>query len=146
MSNLELGVIFVGICMGVVIGLIIGVVISFDAIDTRHKYNKAIPVCEVIIPRNQNCELVISAKPNACDLVSKTMSKFKQYRRRQIAELREYVEGETLIRVSISAEDLVAGSPQLGDMVARNPKNHKDQWLVAKQYFEDNFEIVEQGE
>jgi hypothetical protein len=28
----------------------------------------------------------------------------------------------------------------LGDMIARNPKNHSDQWLVAKQYFEDNFE------
>jgi uncharacterized protein YozE (UPF0346 family) len=25
-------------------------------------------------------------------------------------------------------------------MIARNPKNHDDQWLVAKQYFEDNFE------
>lgn len=21
-----------------------------------------------------------------------------------------------------------------------NPKNHKDQWLVAKEYFNDNFE------
>ena len=27
-------------------------------------------------------------------------------------------------------------------MIARNPKNHDDQWLVAKQYFEDNFEEV----
>jgi len=25
-------------------------------------------------------------------------------------------------------------------MIARNPKNHNDKWLVAKQYFEDNFE------
>jgi hypothetical protein len=25
-------------------------------------------------------------------------------------------------------------------MIARNPKNHNDQWLIAKQYFEDNFE------
>jgi uncharacterized protein YozE (UPF0346 family) len=25
-------------------------------------------------------------------------------------------------------------------MIARNPKNHDDQWLVAKQYFENNFE------
>jgi hypothetical protein len=42
--------------------------------------------------------------------------------------------------VSISVEDDLAGSPKLGDMIARNPKNHKDQWLVAKQYFTDNFE------
>jgi len=24
-------------------------------------------------------------------------------------------------------------------MIARNPKNHADQWLVAAQYFKDNF-------
>lgn len=27
-------------------------------------------------------------------------------------------------------------------MIARNPKNHEDQWLVAKKYFEDNFEEI----
>jgi hypothetical protein len=25
-------------------------------------------------------------------------------------------------------------------MIARNPKNHADQWLVAAKYFADNFE------
>ena len=35
-----------------------------------------------------------------------------------------------------------AGSPKEGDMIARNPKNHADQWLVAAQYFADNFEPV----
>ncbi len=44
--------------------------------------------------------------------------------------------------VSISAEDLKSGSPKLGDMIARNPKNHNDQWLVAAAYFADNFEPV----
>ena len=68
------------------------------------------------------------------------MSDFKKYRRKQIAELRDYVQGESLRGVSISDEDKKAGSPTTGDMIARNPKNHKDQWLVAKQYFEDNFE------
>lgn len=71
------------------------------------------------------------------------MSKFKQYRRKQIAELRPYVKGEQLNdRVSISAADKENGSPKEGDMIARNPKNHKDQWLVAEQYFKDNFEKV----
>ena len=67
---------------------------------------------------------------------------FTQYRRKQIAELRPYVAGESLEGVSISVEDVKAGSPKVGDMIARNPKNHADQWLVAKQYFEDNFEAV----
>lgn len=72
------------------------------------------------------------------------MSEFKQYRRKQIAELRPYQAGEILSeRVSVSQADKEAGSPKIGDMIARNPKNHEDQWLVAKQYFEDNFESVD---
>ena len=70
------------------------------------------------------------------------MSEFKQYRRKQIAELRPFEEGEVLEGVSISQPDKDAGSPKVGDMIARNPKNHDDEWLVAKQYFEDNFEPV----
>jgi hypothetical protein len=68
------------------------------------------------------------------------MSTFTQYRRKQIAELRPYVPGEDVFHVSISAEDEKVGSPKLGDMIARNPKNHADQWLVAAKYFADNFE------
>jgi len=71
------------------------------------------------------------------------MKEFKQYRRKQIAELREYEEGEVLDnRVSISQADLDNGSPKVGDMIARNPKNHDDQWLVAQNYFKDNFEPI----
>jgi hypothetical protein len=81
------------------------------------------------------------------------MSEFKQYRRKQIAELRPYVLNEDMtnatagfeaggVRISISDEDLKAGSPKLGDMIARNPKNHADQWLVAAKYFADNFEAL----
>ncbi|MBL7765863.1 MAG: hypothetical protein JNJ58_07215 [Chitinophagaceae bacterium] len=69
------------------------------------------------------------------------MPAFKKYKRKQIAEMRPYVEGEQLSdRVSISQSDKEAGSPKVGDMIARNPKNHEDQWLVAKEYFEENFE------
>src|SRR5262249_61766527 len=70
------------------------------------------------------------------------MSEFQKYCRKQIAELRPYVVGEELCGISISDADLVAGSPKAGDMIARNPKNHADQWLVAAQYFADNFEPV----
>jgi hypothetical protein len=70
------------------------------------------------------------------------MSDFKQYRRKQIAELRPYVPGEALDGVSISQVDRDTGSPKVGDMIARNPKNHGDQWLVSAQYFADNFEPI----
>jgi len=67
-------------------------------------------------------------------------SKFEQYTRTNVAEMRPYVPGETLAaNISISSEDKLKGSPKIGDMIARNPKNHEDQWLVAAEYFKDNF-------
>lgn len=71
------------------------------------------------------------------------MGEFKQYRRKQIAELRPYEESEDLSGVSISYSDRLNGSPKLGDMIARNPKNHDDKWLVSAQYFVDNFEAMD---
>lgn len=85
------------------------------------------------------------------------MTEFTKYRRTQVAEMRPVTDydvdvynkhagelivmnEERVVNVSISVEDLANGSPKSGDMIARNPKNHNDQWLVAKQYFEDNFE------
>jgi len=68
------------------------------------------------------------------------MAEFTNYRRKQIAELRPYAVGEDISYVALSPEDAKAGSPKPGDMIARNPKNHADQWLVAAQYFADNFE------
>jgi hypothetical protein len=70
------------------------------------------------------------------------MTEFTQYRRKQIAELTPWIEGFDMSRVSVSVPDEEAGSPKAGDMIARNPKNHDDQWLVAAAYFADNFEPV----
>lgn len=65
---------------------------------------------------------------------------FKQYRRTQIAEMTPWHIGFNMSGVSISKPDQENGSPKEGDMIARNPKNHNDVWLVAAQYFADNFE------
>lgn len=67
---------------------------------------------------------------------------WKQYKRKGLSEMKPYVEGEVLENVSISPEDLANGSPKVGDMIARNPKNHADQWLVAEKYFNENLEEV----
>lgn len=67
---------------------------------------------------------------------------FKQYRRKQIAELAKWESGFDMRLVSVSVEDQLAGSPKEGDMIAQNPKNHRDQWLVAETYFKDNFEEI----
>ena len=68
------------------------------------------------------------------------MTEFRQYRRTQIAEMVPWVPDFNMEHVSVSAADRQAGSPKQGDMIARNPKNHADQWLVSAQYFADNFE------
>jgi hypothetical protein len=65
---------------------------------------------------------------------------FKTYRKKS-GELRPYVTGEDMAGISVSHVDAANGSPKEGDMIARNPVNHDDQWLVAKQYFTDNFEV-----
>lgn len=72
------------------------------------------------------------------------MSEFKKYRRTNIAEMRpylkgEYIRGSGIQGVSVSNED---NPEEDRGMIARNPENHKDQWYVAKKYFEDNFELV----
>lgn len=67
---------------------------------------------------------------------------YKKYRRISIAEMVPYCLGWSMKGVSISEPDRAAGSPKEGDMIARNPDNHEDKWLVAKAYFEKNFEEV----
>ena len=68
------------------------------------------------------------------------MAEFQRYRRSQVAELRPYVPGEAMANISVAPVDTANGSPKEGDMIARNPANHEDQWLVAAEYFSVNFE------
>lgn len=68
---------------------------------------------------------------------------FKKYQRKGLSEMRPYVKGEDISSISVSKED----NPEedMG-MIARNPKNHEDQWYVARKYFEDNLELAEKVE
>ena len=70
------------------------------------------------------------------------MIEFKQYCRKQIAELAEWTPDMDMAGVSISKADADSGSPKAGDMIARNPANHEDRWLVANAYFAENFKPV----
>jgi hypothetical protein len=69
-----------------------------------------------------------------------SQEQWKQYKRKGLSEMRPYITGEDITNISISQPDTENGSPKEGDMIARNPKNHSDKWLVAKKYFEDNLE------
>ena len=65
------------------------------------------------------------------------------YRRKQLSQLRPYVAGESMEGISVSEADARTGSPKAGDMIARNPKNHADRWLVEAQFFAANFELTD---
>jgi hypothetical protein len=69
-------------------------------------------------------------------------TKYKRYRRTQIAEMADWEPGFDMMGVSVSRADASNGSPNTGDKIARNPANHEDRWLVAKAYFEANFEAL----
>ena len=81
------------------------------------------------------CELAAKSKVNVD-------GSWKQYKRKGLSEMRPFVEGEDVSSISISEPDKANGSPKAGDMIARNPKNYEDQWLVAEVYFNDNLEIA----
>jgi len=62
---------------------------------------------------------------------------FRQYRKKQIAEMRPYIDGEDISRINVG--DV---SPKVGDFVARDPENHSDQWLVSASFFKANYEPI----
>lgn len=67
-------------------------------------------------------------------------AEWQQYKRKGLSEMRPWKSGDDMTGISVSEPDKFNGSPKPGDMIARNPKNHADQWLVAAKYFEDNLE------
>ena len=70
------------------------------------------------------------------------MPEFRQYRKKQIAYMRPYESGEDMSKISVSQPDAANGSPQVGDMIAVNPSNNEDKWLVSAKFFADNYESI----
>lgn len=85
------------------------------------------------------------------------MTEFKPFKRKEIRlsfltpiteeDIKEFkengfirVKGSEFFNVSISNADIEGGSPKIGDVIAVNPKKRIDQWLIAEEYFENNFE------
>ncbi len=64
---------------------------------------------------------------------------FRKFKRREHAELRPYEDSMDMAGVSVSRADRNNGSPRKGDMIARNPDDHSDQWLVAGKFFRKNY-------
>ena len=76
-------------------------------------------------------------------------SEWKRYKRTAIAEMRRYLPGDRHMGEPISVSDvdmpIVEAIDELyippSGFVARNPANHNDQWYVAQEYAEANFDL-----
>lgn len=70
------------------------------------------------------------------------MDVWKEYKLKCRYEMRPYVNGENMKGIHVSQQNAQIGCPKEGDMIARNPKQHSDQFLVAKKEFEENLELA----
>jgi len=66
------------------------------------------------------------------------------FRKKGSLEIEPWKPGQDMARVSVSPSDHDNGSPKAGDMIATNPKNADDKWLINAQYFAENYEPVEE--
>jgi len=64
------------------------------------------------------------------------------YTKRSFQELIPWEDNMPMDLVSISEADKKNGSPKHGDMIAFNPKDATDIWLVAEKFFNDNYVYV----
>ena len=64
----------------------------------------------------------------------------KLYRKKGTIEAERWQPGIDMEGVNISHADKDAGHPKDGDMVARDPENEKDRWLISADYFRRHYE------
>lgn len=72
-------------------------------------------------------------------------NKVKHYIKKQIQPMCPWCESTDMTLVSVSQTDKDNGSPKHGDMIAFNPQNLTDRWLVAERFFLDNYEEAERN-
>ena len=68
----------------------------------------------------------------------------KYYRKKELQPLFPWTPDLPMGLVSISEADKANGSPKKGDMIAYNPKEPTDFWLVAEKFFIDNYIFVKE--
>lgn len=64
----------------------------------------------------------------------------KYYRKKDLQPMFPWDSEVDMFYVSVSEADRMGGSPKDGDMIAYNPSNPNDKWLVAQKFFDENYE------
>jgi hypothetical protein len=62
-----------------------------------------------------------------------------KYIKKTQQELIPWTKDMSMDLISVSEADKNNGSPKTGDMIAFNPKDETDMWLVSEQFFKDNY-------
>ena len=66
----------------------------------------------------------------------------RYYRKKELQPMMPYEPGMSMGGVSVSEEDKSNGSPREGDMIAFNPLNPRDMWLVSEKFLNENYVFV----
>lgn len=64
----------------------------------------------------------------------------KNYRKKNVQPMMPWEPDMSMALVSVSEADKANGSPKLGDMIAVNQNDSTDMWLVAEEFFKENYE------
>lgn len=64
---------------------------------------------------------------------------WKTYRKRALTQLRPWTPEDPH---QPNAAQIAEGSPKVGDMIARDPGNPQDEWLITEKFFKDNYDLV----
>lgn len=63
----------------------------------------------------------------------------KNYTKKNLQKMMPWEPDMPMALVSISIADQENGSPKHGDMIAINPDDETDMWLVAEKFFKENY-------
>jgi hypothetical protein len=67
---------------------------------------------------------------------------FVYYSRITMVEMRPYVAGEDMTNIYVDVVYADKGHPKEGDMIARNPKDRDELWLITGESFAVDFESL----
>lgn len=112
-----------------------------------------IPPCDCVSPVGEDTRpkdwvklgLSPSTKVENWPLINKYVPEkqmIKLYYKTAVQPMYPWEPGELMDLVSVSAADASNGSPKEGDMIAYNPENRTDVWLVAAEFFKLNYELI----
>lgn len=67
----------------------------------------------------------------------------ENYRKKGVQPMFPWSPETDMSNVSVGDDDRANGSPQTGDMIAHDPENPKDEWLINEKFFTEKYEAAD---